>query len=210
MIILLGSTRAAKVEGARDAIEAIASRDPQFRDAVVQPVDVADLAPTMPMTEAAIIAGAHARAAALLARHPVGRDEPFFAIGVEGGIDPIAHGDGSANASPYDGRSDGRHDEPVRYALKTWAAVTDGARWGYGAGGAVLLPEEVAREVAGGRELGDVIDRLAAAPVRATRGAWGVLTLDLVTRRDAFTLAIVAALAPFYNPALYGTLNPEP
>ena len=193
MIVLVGSTRPAKVEGARLAIEAIATRDPRFRDASFEPLDVTDIAPAMPMTEAAIIQGARDRAAAALERRGAGR-AGVLAIGVEGGIDPLL--------------PDMSKTEVVPYMLKTWAAVTDGTRWSCGAGGAVLLPDGVAREVVGGCELGDVIDRLAGAPVRGTRGAWGVLTLDLVARRDAFKLAIVAALAPFYNPALYQSQEP--
>jgi inosine/xanthosine triphosphatase len=87
--------------------------------------------------------------------------------------------------------------------LKTWAAVTDGTRWGYGAGGAILLPDHVSHQVLAGRELGDVVDQVAGAAVRGTRGVWGVLTRDLVGRQDSFRSAILAALAPFYNPALY-------
>ena len=189
MIILIGSTRPAKVEGARAAIEVIAARDARFRGAVVEPVDVSDVAPAMPMSEAAIIAGAHDRAAAVLQRR--GASAGSRAIGVEGGIDRLAIGDTDAAAGV------------TRYVLKTWAAVTDGTRWSYGAGGAVLLPDAIARAVVAGRELGDVIDEIAGAPVRGTRGAWGLLTLDLVGRRDAFRLAVVAALAPFYNSALY-------
>jgi len=45
----------------------------------------------------------------------------------------------------------------MAHAWKTWAAVTDGATWGYGAGGAILLPDGVSRQVLAGRELGDVI-----------------------------------------------------
>jgi non-canonical (house-cleaning) NTP pyrophosphatase len=102
----------------------------------------------------------------------------------EGGLDPLA--------------SHGHH-----YVLKTWAAVTDGTRWGFGAGGAIVLPDAIAREVLEGLELGDVIDERAGTTVRGTRGAWGVLTLDLVGRQDSFRSAILAAVAPFYNPALY-------
>ena len=196
MIILIGSTRPAKVEGARAAIEVIAARDARFRDAVIEPVDVTGVAPAMPMSEAAIVGGAHDRAAAALQRR--GASAGSLAIGVEGGIDRLAIGDADAAAGG------------TRYVLKTWAAVTDGARWSYGAGGAVLLPDAVARAVVAGRELGDVIDEIAGAPVRGTRGAWGLLTLDLVGRRDAFRLAVVAALAPFYNPALYGIQNVKP
>ncbi len=137
----------------------------------------------MPMTDRAILDGARLRAQTLFGRTSSTPDVQL-AIGVEGGLDPL----------PIDGN---------RYVLKTWAAVTDGASWGYGAGGAILLPDTVTRQVLAGRELGDVIDEVAGAAVRGTRGAWGILTLDLVDRQDSFTAAILAALAPFYNPALY-------
>ncbi len=183
--IFVGSTRPAKVEAARAAIDAIAVVNERFRRAILEPVDVSDVAPTMPMTERAILDGARIRAQTLIDRAmTAGRAEFPLAIGVEGGLDRL----------PGDG---------ARYALKTWAAVTDGTRWGYGAGGAIVLPETLTRQVLAGRELGDVIDEVAGAAVRSTRGAWGVLTLDLIGRRDSFTSAILAALAPFYNPAPY-------
>ena len=81
--------------------------------------------------------------------------------------------------------------------------MTDGVRWGFGAGGGILLPEALSRQVLDGRELGDVIDALSGASVRGTRGAWGVLTRDLVGRREAFVVGVLAALAPFYNASAY-------
>jgi non-canonical (house-cleaning) NTP pyrophosphatase len=78
--------------------------------------------------------------------------------------------------------------------------VTDRIRW---AGGAIVLPEAIARQVLNGRGLGDVIDEMAGTAVRGTRGAWGVLTLDLIGRQDSFESAIMAALAPFDNHVLY-------
>jgi inosine/xanthosine triphosphatase len=183
MLIIVGSTRPAKVEAARAAIDLIARVDGRFGEASLQPVDVTDIAPTMPMTDGAILEGARLRAQTLIDRaSPAQR--PHLTIGVEGGIDPLPSGDG-------------------RYALKTWAAATDGTRWGFGAGGAIVLPDAMARQVLDGRELGDVVDEVAGAAVRGTRGAWGVLTLDLIGRQDSFRSAILAALAPFYNPAIY-------
>jgi non-canonical (house-cleaning) NTP pyrophosphatase len=49
-----------------------------------------------------------------------------------------------------------------------------------------------------------VIDERAGLDTRSTRGAWGVLTRDLIGRRDAFRTAVIAALAPFYNAQVYG------
>ena len=93
---------------------------------------------------------------------------------------------------------------PHVWSLQSWAAVTDGVRWGYGAGPSLVLPEGVVERVRGGEELGDVIDGLVGQHVRGTRGAWGVLTLDLVGRREAFRLAVLAACAPFYNARAWG------
>ncbi len=185
MLIVVGSTRPAKVEAARAAIDAIGLVDERFRRSTIQAVDVTEIAPTMPMTERAILEGARIRAQTLIEPTSTAGDaQSRLAIGVEGGLDPLP----------------GDRD---RYVLKTWAAVTDGIGWGFGAGGAIMLPEAITREVLNGRELGDVIDDVAGAAVRGTRGAWGVLTRDLIGRQDSFKSAILAALAPFYNRALY-------
>ena len=184
MLILLGSTRPAKVDGAREALRAIASIDSRFGEAEVRSVDLTDVAPRMPMTEAEILAGAEARARALLARFD-GGGASRLAVGLEGGLDPVV----------VEGRT--------RYALKTWAAVTDGTTWGYGAGGTIVIPDRVAGAVLAGAELGDVIDGLGGAGTRSVRGAWGVLTRDLISRRDAFRIAVLSACAPFFHPEVF-------
>ena len=186
MVVAVGSTRSAKVESVRAALTAAATVDARFAGARLEAVDLTDIAPTMPMTEQAIVDGARLRARTLL-DHPVlaQRDAGLrLAVGLEGGLDPLP-------------------GAPNRYVLKTWAAVTDGVRWGFGAGGGILLPEALSRQVLDGRELGDVIDALSGASVRGTRGAWGVLTRDLVGRREAFVVGVLAALAPFYNASAY-------
>ena len=137
------------------------------------------VAPRMPMTLDEILEGARRRAETLLARLETDHADAF-AVGVEGGLHPIT----------IDG---------IRWTLQTWAAVSDGQRWGYGAGPTLAVPNAIADRVTAGAELGDVIDGLAGDQVRGTRGAWGVLTHDLIGRRDAFRLATIAAFAPFYN-----------
>jgi inosine/xanthosine triphosphatase len=183
--VFVGSTRRAKVDAVIAAIGAIAALDERFQRTLVQAVDVTDIAPTMPITDLAILEGARLRAQTLIDRTVVAGDAEIpLAIGLEGGLDRLPGNNG-------------------QYVLKTWAAVTDGKRWGYGSGGAIVLPASIAHQVLDGRELGDVIDEVARTAVRSERGAWGVLTLDLIGRDDSFTSALLAALAPFYNPALY-------
>lgn len=159
---------------------AIASVDARFANPVVLTFDLTRIAPRMPLTEAAILDGARRRAQALVEGSAFVAGEAF-AVGLEGGLSRL----------PITGAR--------VWTLQTWAAVTDGHAWGYGAGGAVEVPHALVTRVLAGEELGDVIDRLAGAPTRGTRGAWGVLTRDLVGRRDAFRLAVAAAFAPFYN-----------
>jgi inosine/xanthosine triphosphatase len=171
VIVRVGSVRPAKVEGAREALHLIARVDSRFADVALQTHDLTDIAPRQPMSIDQILDGARLRADAL-------KTSDAFAIGVEGGLHEV---------------------RPGEWSLQTWAAVTDAARWGYGAGPALVLPRVVAERVRAGEELGDVIDGLAGTQVRGTRGAWGVLTLDLIGRRDAFRAAVLAAFAPFYN-----------
>jgi inosine/xanthosine triphosphatase len=189
MIIYVGSTRPAKLDGARLALEQIGSLDPRFRAVDLRARDLTAVAPRMPMSEPDIVAGARARAGALLEIAAREGAAGAIAIGLEGGLAPAPGGPEAGWPS---------------YTLRTWACATDGGRWSLGAGGAVALPDAIAGEVLAGRELGDVIDERAGLDTRSTRGAWGVLTRDLIGRRDAFRTAVIAALAPFYNAQVYG------
>ena len=140
-------------------------------------MDVTGIAPAMPMTDRETLDGARVRAQTACR----GLTPPFLAIGLEGGLssDPLM-------------------------TLTSWAAATDGTTWGFGAGGRIVLPDRVVAQVQAGRELGEVIDEMAGPGTRATRGAWGWLTRDLVGRKNALLTATLAALAPFYNPDTYG------
>jgi non-canonical (house-cleaning) NTP pyrophosphatase len=67
------------------------------------------------------------------------------------------------------------------------------------------LPPALAHEVLDkGVELAAAIDKFAGmAGIRDNQGAWGVLSNNLITRREAFRVALVAAFAPFYNAKLF-------
>jgi len=177
VLIFVASTSPAKVDAVRRAVERIGAIEPSFHGATLRTLEVGSVTPAMPMTDRETLEGARARAeAAARTLTP-----PFVAIGLEGGLsaDPLV-------------------------TLTSWAAATDGERWGYGAGGRIVLPDAVLQQVQAGRELGDVIDAMAGKGTRSTRGAWGWLTRDLVGRRHALITATLAALAPFYNRGTYG------
>ena len=57
-----------------------------------------------------------------------------------------------------------------------------------------------------GVELSQAIDEFAGGRgIRDTQGAWGVLTQDLITRQEAFRVAVIGAFAPFFNRAIYSS-----
>jgi non-canonical (house-cleaning) NTP pyrophosphatase len=89
--------------------------------------------------------------------------------------------------------------------LMSWAYVTDGRRGAHGCGGAIEVPAPVvARVVEEGVELSSVIDALVARDdTRSREGAWGVLTRGLLDRTRSFELALLNAMAPFYNQGIY-------
>jgi inosine/xanthosine triphosphatase len=84
--------------------------------------------------------------------------------------------------------------------LVMWAAVTDGDRWGRGAGPSLRLPDGVADRVAAGEELGPVMDDVLGTDDVAKRGgAAGAFTDGRLSRTDALESAVVAAAAPFLS-----------
>ncbi|MDS0298111.1 inosine/xanthosine triphosphatase [Halogeometricum sp. S1BR25-6] len=99
-------------------------------------------------------------------------------VGIEGGV----------------ARFEGRED----LFLVMWAAVTDGDRWGRGAGPSLRLPDEISERVAAGEELGPVMDDvLGTNDVAKKQGAAGAFTGGKLSRTDALESAVVAAAAPF-------------
>jgi inosine/xanthosine triphosphatase len=134
-----------------------------------------------------LMLGARQRAEVLvrLARE---KAEPWqYFVGLEGGLDVIEQ---------HDGRL---------VLLESWAYVSDGHKGHYGRSGGVEVPDALAREVLEhGVELSVAIDRFAgAAGIRDAQGAWGVLSSGLISRTEAFRVAVVAAFAPFYNAKMY-------
>lgn len=141
----------------------------------------------MPLSDQDLMQGARERALAvreILLQQNLGAE---LYVGLEGGFHSILH------------------DEEWHTFLRGWAYVTDGEHGYFGATPSISVPESIRKNVIEGRqELGLVIDEVAGArDVRSRQGAWGVLSRDLVTRSLSFELALIAAFAPFYNPALY-------
>jgi inosine/xanthosine triphosphatase len=179
IIIAVGSTRRPKLDGS------FLSKDAQFE---IRGVDVSSGVRHTPLTREDLMAGARQRAEALL-RIAREKNEPWkYFVGLEGGLDVVT-------------------DRGVRCVfLENWAYVKDGSGKGFfGQSGGIVLPEAlVKRVVDDGAELSDAIDTFAGGHgIRDAQGAWGVLTRNLITRQDAFRVAVINAFAPFFNSAIY-------
>jgi inosine/xanthosine triphosphatase len=177
MRIAVGTLREPKIAGVRKALERLASLPWPGENVELVPVQVASGQADTPLSAEATRKGARARALAALAAVP----GATLALGLEGGVEVLVH-------------------EPMQVMLRNWAVAWDGRREGVGSSAGVLLPESVATPVLAGEDLAGVIDRHAdEGDVRSRQGAFGVLTVGLLTRAEAYTQAVLTALAPWYK-----------
>jgi len=202
LTIAIGSKRGPKIDAVKAALEAFsASFSPTLEFELVA-IEVDSGVSHTPASCAELMRGARQRAEALA--HMARKDGlPWrYFVGLEGGLDVIHE-----SASSVPGLQDAA-DLPAkgrRVFLESWAYVSDGVRGHYGRSGGIELPESLAHEVLEkGTELAAAIDRFAGAVgIRDRQGAWGVLSSDLISRQEAFRIAVLAAFAPFYNEKMY-------
>jgi inosine/xanthosine triphosphatase len=193
IIVAVGSTRHPKLNAVREALTAFGPMLDSKAQFEVLGVDVPSGVSHTPASREELMMGARLRAEALL-KLSRQRGEPWkYFIGLEGGLDVV------------------EEDGKQVVFLQSWAYVTDGNGAGaYGQSGAVQLPEMLAAEVLDrGTELSVAIDVYAGAKgIRDAQGAFGVLTRNLITRQEAFRVAVVSAFAPFFNANLYPGRQP--
>jgi|SRR5882724_4052477 len=194
ILVAVGSTRRPKLNAVWEALTIfgpILDSNGQFE---VVGVDVPSGVSHTPASRAELMVGARFRAE-FLVKQARERGEPWrYFVGLEGGLDVV--------------EENGR---PLVF-LQSWAYVTDGNGPGaYGQSGAVQMPRTLAEEVIErGTELSVAIDAYAGEQgIRDAQGAWGVLTRNLITRQEAFRVAVVSAFAPFFNASLYDDRHPR-
>ncbi|MCY4021695.1 MAG: inosine/xanthosine triphosphatase [Chloroflexi bacterium] len=172
--ITVASKNPVKLNAARLAFARMFSRDDYDVVGVPVPSGVAD----QPMSRGETMAGALARAQNARAA----RQESDFWVGIEGGIE----------------------DSPLGMTCFAWVVVLDrSGRIGRGQTAVFYLPEEVARLVRGGMELGHADDAVFKRDnSKQANGAIGLLTDDVIDREAYYTHALIMALVPFKNPEL--------
>jgi inosine/xanthosine triphosphatase len=186
-LIRVGSKRRPKIEAVSEAVSSFSESIFPGGFYEVRGEEVESGVPPTPLSREEIMRGAKHRAEALLRRTGGSIAAWNFFVGLEGGVEVVMHAGGRC------------------VFLENWAYVTDGKKGAFGQSGALLLPEPLVRKVVDeGEELADAIDVFAGGRgIRDAQGAWGILTGNLITRQDAFRVAVINAFAPFYNPAAY-------
>jgi len=193
IIVAVGSKRGPKLNAVTEAIAAFAAMLTPGARFEVAGREVETGVGHTPSSREELMRGARNRAQVLLALARTGGANWKYFVGLEGGLDVV-------NA-----------DGVRRVFLESWAFVTDGTRGYFGRSGGVEIPEALAREVLeNGIELSAAIDTFAGAVgIRDAQGAWGVLSGNLISRQEAFRVAVVAAFAPFYNRRMYQEARAE-
>jgi inosine/xanthosine triphosphatase len=199
IIVAVGSTRRPKVEAVREAMALLGPRLASGCQCEIVAVEAPSGVGHTPLSRQETMLGARQRAEALVAMNRAQGGCWKYCVGLEGGLDVVA---------PNGGRASTAHGGRLVF-LHNWAYVTDGELDAYGQSGGVLLPEALARTVVDeGVELAHAIDAFAGQHgIRDAQGAWGVLTGGVITRQDAFRIAVINAFAPFINRAAYSASN---
>jgi non-canonical (house-cleaning) NTP pyrophosphatase len=201
-LIAVGSTRGPKLDAVHDALRLCAEQlNPNVRFEVFGFAVDSGVGHT-PLSSAESMRGARQRTEALM-QMASGNGEVYqYFVGLEGGLE-VMDSNQSHESSGEDTDSSGNQGR--RVFLESWAYVSDGSRGHFGRSGGIELPPALAHEVLDkGVELAAAIDKFAGmAGIRDNQGAWGVLSNNLITRREAFRLALVAGFAPFFNANLF-------
>jgi inosine/xanthosine triphosphatase len=187
ILVAVGSTRRPKLSAVGEAVNAFGpALGPGAKFEVIG-FDVESGVGHTPTSRGELMRGARQRAEALVHLAKEKNEAWHYFVGLEGGLDVV------------------QEDGAPRVFLESWAYVSDSAEGHYGHSGGVELPTALAHEVLrNGVELSVAIDRFAGAVgIRDAQGAWGVLSANLITRQEAFRVAVVAAFAPFYNSKMY-------
>lgn len=171
--VLVASGNPVKIEAVRDGLAAFLKEEIELLG-----VSVKSGVPDQPMIDAETLLGASNRVKNAQLQYP-GHD---FYVGVEGGVEDSISG-------------------MMAFA---WIVVSDGNKIGKARTAGFFLPPKVAQLVLEGYELGDADDMVFSKQnSKQQNGAIGLLTYDVITRKNLYQPAVQMAFIPFLNPEIY-------
>jgi inosine/xanthosine triphosphatase len=200
--IAVGSKRGPKLSAVTEALQSFSAALGHDAEFEVVGVEVESGVSHTPASRDELMCGARQRAEALVEMARQRGSAWQYFVGLEGGLDVVHEGASTDQVLRHSGL---QQNGFRRVFLESWAYVSDGASGHYGRSGSIEIPEALAHEVLeNGVELAAAIDRFAGAVgIRDAQGAWGVLSNNIISRQEAFRVAVVAAFAPFYNAKMY-------
>jgi inosine/xanthosine triphosphatase len=210
IIVAVGSKRGPKVNAVTEALASIRNTLAREFDFEIVGIEVPSGVRHTPLSREDLMAGARHRAEALV-QMALAENNPWkYFVGLEGGIDVIPGPYAMPNLDALPDVDTSSEAVKRWVFLENWAYVTDGTPLGaFGQSGAVLLPDSLAKTVVDdGVELSEAIDALTGRHnIRDREGAWGILTRGLISRQEAFRLAVINAFAPFFNRDVYSMIS---
>jgi inosine/xanthosine triphosphatase len=147
----------------------------------IQTVSVQSEVSDQPFSSEETLKGAHNRAANAARLFP----SADFWVGIEGGVE----------------------ENPDGLVAFAWIVIQSTDLIGKGRTGTFFLPPDVSYWVRQGKELGEADDIVfSRTNSKQENGAIGILTGDVIDRAQLYEMAVILALVPFKNPALYREL----
>lgn len=176
MKVLVGSQNPVKIESVKEAFLKY------FEDVEVIGIKVDSKVPSQPVNNQTF-EGARNRALELKKINQEKNIGAKFFVGIEGGIIEIF--------SRW-------------FAFGGMCIIDDGGRVGFGTSPHFELPDDIAKKLLSGVELGDVGDSLAGEHnTKQKSGTIGILTKGVMDRKAIYTQGLIMALVPFVNENLY-------
>ena len=178
--LVIASTNPVKIQAAVNGFQRLFPGSELNVIAVAIPSDVAH----QPLSDEETLRGALNRSANAQAAHP----HADYWIGIEGGIQPI-------------------EQEMTAFA---WIVVRSKEMIGKGRTGTFFLPPAVSELIRQGKELGEADDIVfGRTNSKQENGAVGLLTDNVIDRAQLYEHAMILALIPFKNEALYAQQGEE-
>jgi inosine/xanthosine triphosphatase len=172
--LVVASTNPVKIQAAANGFQRLFPGSELDVIAVTVPSDVAH----QPLSDEETLRGALNRSAHAQTAHP----QADYWIGIEGGIQPIG----------------------LEMTAFAWIVVRSREMIGKGRTGTFFLPPAVAELIQQGKELGEADDIVfGRTNSKQVNGAVGLLTDNVIDRAHLYEQAMILALIPFKNEALY-------
>lgn len=175
--ILIGSNRKPKIDGVKNGVKKVCNHfNLKFRNIIFKIIEAESGVSETPLCLEELQIGAMNRAKNIFKKK---NNLETISIGLEGGIFVVEN----------------------RAFLQSWCAVYNGKQFYFGSSGAIELPEIIKTKIILEKQsLSKVIDEYAGKKnIRSGEGTWGILSDNIITRKDSFTLASTIALVSYFR-----------